>query len=145
MTEGFINNVETAFKIQRKVLSSDLQGQGRSEKFYPSVGSVFVFFEGIENCNSYYTCIDRTEGKSCCQPQPVPSLAEAESFQEQPLVSSSNTKMVAASHRHLQTKVNIQNLMRSLMLLSKMETMHANVFCSLHNINKISRLWESLV
>lgn len=47
VTEGFINNIETAFKIQRKVLSMDLQGQGGSEKFYPSMGSVFVFFEGI--------------------------------------------------------------------------------------------------
>lgn len=50
MTEGFINNIETAFKILRKVLSRDLQGHGRSEKFYPSVGSAFVF-EGTETCN----------------------------------------------------------------------------------------------
>jgi len=51
VTEGFINNIETAFKIQRKVLSRDLQGQGRLVKFYQCVDSVFVFFEGIETCN----------------------------------------------------------------------------------------------
>lgn len=51
VTERFINNIEIAFKIQRKVLSRDLQGQGRSEKFYPSVASVLFFFEGIEICN----------------------------------------------------------------------------------------------
>lgn len=50
MTEGFINNIETAVKILGKVLSRDLQGQERSEKFYPSEGSAFVF-EGMETCN----------------------------------------------------------------------------------------------
>lgn len=50
MTEGFINNIETAVKILGKVLSRDLQGQERSEKFYASEGSAFVF-EGMETCN----------------------------------------------------------------------------------------------
>lgn len=97
VTEGFINNTETAFKIRGKFCQGILkvrEDQERSEEFYLSVGSVFVFFKGAENCNYYYICIDRTAGKSCCQTQPgttFPLLAEAETFQEQPLVSSPNT------------------------------------------------------
>lgn len=53
------------------------------------------------------------------QSLPVLSLVEAKAFQEQPLVSSSNTKEASTLHRHHQTKVNIPNPMGFLMALPR--------------------------
>lgn len=116
MTEGFINNIETAVKILRKVLSRDLQGQ----ESFTHLKVVHLSLKAWKLAINY--CIDRAAGQSCCQPQPILSLAEVETFQERPPVPSPNTTMVAAPLRHHQTKEDVQNWMSSLIFPSKVQT-----------------------